>query len=114
MRSDSLVTVYCGARFSLDSSLALLTGFLNRHTAMENRTRHRIALVALAVVLAPALIAGQTLGKLDPTFGTGGRLITNFGGYGETARGLAVQPDGKIVAAGWTISNAGTDFALAR
>jgi hypothetical protein len=67
---------------------------------MEYPGRHRIALLALAIVLAPALIYGQTSATLDASFGTGGRLITTFGGYSDAARGLAVQPDGKIVAAG--------------
>jgi hypothetical protein len=37
---------------------------------MHYPTRHRIALLALAIVLAPALIYGQTVGTLDRTFGT--------------------------------------------
>src|SRR5436309_5767240 len=52
-------------------------------------------------------------GSVDLTFGSGGRVVTDFGGD-DTAFALAVQPDGKIVVAG--VSNgAGTmDFALAR
>jgi uncharacterized delta-60 repeat protein len=38
-------------------------------------------------------------GRLDPTFGAGGRVLTSFGG--EVASAVAIQADGKIVAAGW-------------
>jgi uncharacterized delta-60 repeat protein len=48
-------------------------------------------------------------GALDPTFGAGGLVTTDFGGF-DSAQALAIQSDGKIVAAG----SAGGDFALAR
>ena len=55
-------------------------------------------------------------GSLDTTFGIGGKVTTDFGGWGsEAANAIAIQPDGKILAAGWgggTTSN--TDFGLAR
>jgi uncharacterized delta-60 repeat protein len=38
-------------------------------------------------------------GALDPTFGSGGRVTTDFGGD-EGAYALVIQPDGKLVAAG--------------
>ncbi|NRF70604.1 hypothetical protein HLB44_26730 [Aquincola sp. S2] len=41
-------------------------------------------------------------GGLDPAFGTGGKVITQVGARGDSARALAVQPDGKIIVAGWT------------
>jgi len=48
-------------------------------------------------------------GTLDTSFGIGGRVTTDFPGGGD-ANALAVQADGKLVAAGAT----GGDFALAR
>ena len=48
-------------------------------------------------------------GSLDPTFGVGGKVITDLGGNNQ-AGALVLQPDGKLVAAG----SAGGDFALAR
>lgn len=39
-------------------------------------------------------------GELDPTFGQGGKLTTDFGSSTEEAHGVVVQPDGKIVVAG--------------
>jgi len=41
-------------------------------------------------------------GGLDPSFGSGGKVITQVGARGDSARAIAVQPDGKIVVAGWT------------
>jgi uncharacterized delta-60 repeat protein len=52
-------------------------------------------------------------GALDRSFGTGGRVTTDFGG-GDQAQALVVQADGKLVAAGFTNAGAGEDFALAR
>jgi len=41
-------------------------------------------------------------GTLDPTFGTGGKKVIDFGGADEGAHAAALQPDGKIVLAGDT------------
>ena len=49
-------------------------------------------------------------GSLDSTFGTGGVVTTDFGNDWEGVQGLAIQPDGKIVAVGTT----GGIVALAR
>jgi uncharacterized delta-60 repeat protein/uncharacterized repeat protein (TIGR01451 family) len=55
-------------------------------------------------------------GGLDTTFGSGGKVTTNFGGTSlDTAFALVLQPDGKLVAAGEAAGASGTgDFALAR
>ena len=56
-------------------------------------------------------------GMLDTTFGSGGLATTDFGGTSQ-ARGVTLQPDGKIVAAGAAVAglqSGGIDFfALAR
>src|SRR5262245_4675492 len=75
--------------------------------------RQRLPLLVLAMVLAPALIYGQTGGRLDAGFGTGGTVITDFGGP-AAARTVAVQADGKILAAGVAFFNGVTNFAAAR
>jgi uncharacterized delta-60 repeat protein len=57
-----------------------------------------------------------TPGTLDPTFGSNGTVTTSFV-FGEYAQSLAVQPDGRIVAAGVTNSTFTgglTSVALAR
>jgi uncharacterized delta-60 repeat protein len=53
--------------------------------------------------------------SLDATFGNGGILTTPIGIGGASARGLALQPDGKIVAAGGVGYNGAPGaFALVR
>jgi len=62
-------------------------------------------------------------GKLDPRFGTDGRVLTGFGTSIGDACAVAIQPDGKIVAAGssrWSgyrradVDCHGDNIALAR
>ena len=52
-------------------------------------------------------------GSLDSTFGSGGEVITPIGSSGATARSVAVQPDGRIVAAGYTSNSYGSDYDFA-
>jgi uncharacterized delta-60 repeat protein len=99
-----------------------------------------LAAVASAVVVQPdgkILVAGGAFpqftfagdfkvarynpnGSLDTTFGSGGIVTTSFPGQGSYAFSLALQPDGKIIAAGTDFVNfssddsSNTDFALAR
>jgi uncharacterized delta-60 repeat protein len=59
-------------------------------------------------------------GSLDTSFGNGGIVTTSFPGQGSYAFAVALQPDGKIIAAGTDFVNfsqkdsSNTDFALAR
>jgi uncharacterized delta-60 repeat protein len=54
-------------------------------------------------------------GSLDPTFGDGGRVVTDFDGSLALASAILVQPDGKIVVAGQrTPMNSFADFLLVR
>ncbi len=53
-------------------------------------------------------------GSLDTTFSGDGKQTTDFGSSGDRAHGVAIQADGKIVAAGETLGGSGFDFALAR
>jgi uncharacterized delta-60 repeat protein len=60
-----------------------------------------------------ALARYNSNGTLDATFGSGGKVITGFGGPAQVF-GVAIQSDGKIVATGFAHVNADFDFALAR
>jgi hypothetical protein len=51
------------------------------------------------LTLISALARYDDNGTLDPGFGTGGRVTTDFAGFSDTAYAVAVQPDGRIVAA---------------
>src|SRR3954469_1778949 len=59
-------------------------------------------------------------GGLDPTFGNGGKVLTDFGNgnnSNEFASAVALQPDGKIVAAGYRFfgnSSEGADMLIVR
>ncbi len=51
-------------------------------------------------------------GSLDATFGNGGKVITTINSTSEQANSVAIQPDGKIVVAGYTFN--GNHFLLIR
>jgi uncharacterized delta-60 repeat protein len=64
-----------------------------------------------------ALVRYRTDGSLDPGFGTGGVVTTDFFGVFDHANAVALQRDGRIVAAGSAFSGSlpgHDDFALAR
>jgi uncharacterized delta-60 repeat protein len=72
-------------------------------------------LVAAGTAVGPnrnaplALVRYNPDGSPDPTFGTGGTVVNDFGGVFQWPTGLVRQPDGKLAVAG------GTDaFLLAR
>lgn len=57
----------------------------------------------------------NTNGSLDPSFSGDGKLITDISGNHEDAgNGLVLQPDGRMVVAGFTDNGIDNDFALAR
>jgi len=53
-------------------------------------------------------------GSLDETFDGDGKVSTPLGQSDDIARAVAIQPDGKIVAAGYAVSAPNTFFALVR
>ncbi len=62
-----------------------------------------------------ALVRLLANGTLDTTFGTGGLVETKVGNTSHVLRALALQPDGKILAAGYTrFVGQNFDFAVLR
>src|SRR5215471_9825548 len=62
-----------------------------------------------------ALARYNTDGSLDPNFGSGGKVTTDFFHDDDSLNAIAIQPDGKIVAAGSASRpGQGPQFALAR
>ncbi len=62
-----------------------------------------------------ALVRYDPNGSLDPTFGTGGKVVTPIGSGDDRADALVVQSDGKLVAAGHSEGfGSNDDFALVR
>jgi uncharacterized delta-60 repeat protein len=57
-----------------------------------------------------------TTGTLDGEFNGTGKVLTTFTSGNATAQAVTLQPDGRIVAAGWFDdgNREGPDFALAR
>jgi uncharacterized delta-60 repeat protein len=53
-------------------------------------------------------------GSLDPSFGAGGKVTTDFGGGNDFGSALIVQFDGKIVVAGGVTVGGNWDFGLMR
>jgi uncharacterized delta-60 repeat protein len=59
---------------------------------------------SLALVLAAILVFSTQVwaatGPLDPTFGTGGIVVTDLGSPSDATANVVLQPDGKIILAG--------------
>jgi uncharacterized delta-60 repeat protein len=73
--------------------------------------------MAATVGLSLPLFAQAAAGSLDPSFGSGGTVLTDFGNSnGDAGRAVAIAPGGKIVVAGFSQKGASgdPDFALAR
>ena len=84
---------------------------------MFSRRTKIFAFGCVAVFLAcglPASLASAVDGTLDTTFGTAGKTTTNIaiGRTAENAHSVVVQPDGKIVAAGKSVSSS-NDYDVA-
>src|SRR5262245_37947442 len=72
------------------------SGSANRGT---RRSREKGCALRLEALEDRTLLAA---GALDPRFGTGGKVVTEFFGPVESeGQAVALQPDGKIVLAGW-------------
>jgi uncharacterized delta-60 repeat protein len=62
-----------------------------------------------------AVVRYNSNGTLDTTFGSAGKVTTNFvGSLGDQAFAVAIQPDGRAVVAGSAVVNLNTQFAVAR
>ena len=97
----------------------------NQTCDIQSRKQIRIGVLrffVIAVTIAGLFLFVSTSpsnaapGDLDPSFGNGGKVITNFGSISAGANDVAIQSDGKIVAAGGSFggSNQNQDFALTR
>ncbi|HEY6330231.1 MAG TPA: delta-60 repeat domain-containing protein [Blastocatellia bacterium] len=88
------------------------------HLVRTTRLTPVITVLLILVLAGRQYGSAQTTpqpGDLDPTFGTGGKVTTEFNGLGDGINSVAIQSDGKIVAGGFaTSATTGLDFALAR
>ena len=60
------------------------------------------------------LVRYSTTGALDTSFNGNGKLLTAAGSNSSSIRGVALQPDGKIVAGGTCDNGSGNTFCVAR
>src|SRR5437773_151193 len=77
--------------------------------------------IVTAAIVLTSFISSQGAqaagGDLDPTFGTGGMVMTDLSRSTDIANAVAVQSDGKLVVVGQTYQNndySDEDFAVAR
>src|SRR5688572_15712812 len=82
------------------------------------RTRLLKLVTVTVTLMASANMHGQqTGGALDPSFGSGGRVITDFSGDVDEAFAIAAYPGQRVIVAGQTRSPGSAtdiDIALAR
>ncbi|HJP66051.1 MAG TPA: delta-60 repeat domain-containing protein, partial [Actinomycetota bacterium] len=104
---------------SFGTSGRVVTNFLTDDVALAAAIQPDGKIVAGGYALGASgydfgLARYTTAGALDTSFGSGGKVTTSIGSSSDLAQSLALQPDGKIVAAGYTSNGTNNDFALAR
>ena len=68
-----------------------------------------------AGVFGASILTHAQISMLDNTFGSDGKAAAIFNGNDDEAFSIAIQPDGKIIEAGWTTNSSGNyAFAVAR
>jgi len=117
------------ARYNPDGSLDPTFGTGGKVTTDFTGTYNKVFAVALQpdgkiVAVGDLRVGGNNFdfalarynpdGTLDPTFGAGGQVTTDFAGGEDVASGVALQPDGKLVAVGHATIGGQSDFALVR
>ena len=90
------------------------------HSKLCQLATHCRAIGATGLILtlfASVQMAQAAAGDLDPTFGTGGTLMTDLNRSTDLANAVAIQSDGKLIVVGQTYKNndySTEDFAVAR
>lgn len=82
-------------------------------TVMKTWKSYVLTIFALSLLGICTAHAGD-IGELDTTFGDEGKVVTSFGQYGDQAYAVALQSDGKILAAGSASNGVDLDIAIAR
>jgi uncharacterized delta-60 repeat protein len=102
--SDGILTTAIGTQFDVANSVALQSdGKIVAAGYSDNGSDYDFALVR-----------HNTDGSLDTSFSTDGKVITAIGTSYDDASSVAVQSDGKIVAAGYSLTGGSQDFAVVR
>ena len=100
---------------SIDTSFGTRGGILTNFGSNPNATAFALAIQSNGDIVAAgqagsslALSRYSSAGKLDTTFGSSGTVTTSLGSNASAISSLAIQSDGKIVAAGSVFSLSGT------
>ncbi|MEJ7623011.1 MAG: hypothetical protein WKF34_03380 [Pyrinomonadaceae bacterium] len=91
----------------------------NQEAAMINKLRvfsvcTRWMIIFAGLILALPILILAAPGDLDLSFGSGGKVVTPIGSSNDFAQSVAMQSDGKIVAAGGSLNSANFEFAVVR
>jgi uncharacterized delta-60 repeat protein len=122
------LSAFALARYEPDGSLDTGFGVGGKVTTTFDPTPYEVWLGEIALQPDGKIVAAgtssrtfalaryETNGSLDPGFGNGGKVKTVLGPNRDIASAVALQPDGKIVAAGYSDRGSpfGNGFALAR
>jgi uncharacterized delta-60 repeat protein len=97
----------------------LCAGRINKRRLLSSLASYSIACFVILVLSGFFPASQAASGDLDLTFGSNGKVLTDFGGTTDYVFATAMQPDGKLIAAGRAIKNYGdpaffSDWALAR
>jgi len=102
--TDGKVTTPIGSRSEIAFSVVLQSdGKIVAAGSSDNGSNYDFAIVRY-----------NTDGSLDTTFDTDGKVTTPIGSRSDTAYGVVLQSDGKIVAAGYSFNGSDNDFAIVR
>ena len=86
-----------------------------RAVAIQSDGKIVVAAMTLTTSSDIAVVRYLTNGDLDPSFGTGGMVITDISGAtSEEPSSIAIQSDGKIVVGGWITPTTYWDFGVLR
>jgi uncharacterized delta-60 repeat protein len=105
-------------RYNVDGSLDTTFNGTGKVITPGGSGANSVAIQADGKIIAAGsspftLVRYNTDGTLDTSFNGTGKVITSVGNAGSGAEELAIQPDGKIVAAGYAVG-ANNDFAFVR
>ena len=126
--SDGIITQFAMARYNstgfLDGSFGsggkVITDFSGNNSAAYSialQNDGKIVLGGTSFVgnyMNFALARYNTTGAIDESFGSGGKVITDFSGKDDIGYSIAIQNDGKIVVGGTARVGLNDNFALAR
>jgi uncharacterized delta-60 repeat protein len=68
----------------------------------------------VAIILLTSKVLFAQYGTLDNSFNRDGKVLTAFGNYDSSVNSLALQPDGKIIAAGAVFNHVFNQFGITR